>query len=209
MHQKKKTRHRIFAFLKDNTQKKFALYQWQVFVLYLQFQSFLCNSTAVTIFKVLYNNTHYPIKQQRLHVIYHEIKHSQASAGEVMFVQSSIAFVDSKRLFHLWRNAVECPVCGRTWQVITGSWIKNMDASSRKSLSFANVFIKLWIIRYLEKSNLHYTRGITLKRVTSDGTHFCGLAPGQQSSEETSQRWRQCVRFDWPGRIRTSDLPHR
>ena len=40
------------------------------------------------------------------------------------------------------------------------------------------------------KSNLHYTRGITPKRVTSGGAHLRGLAPGLHSSEETSQRWR-------------------
>ena len=28
------------------------------------------------------------------------------------------------------------------------------------------------------KSNLHYTRGITPKRVTSSGAHLCDLAPG-------------------------------
>ena len=40
------------------------------------------------------------------------------------------------------------------------------------------------------KSNLHYTRGITPKHVTSGGTHLCGLGPGQHSCEETSQRWQ-------------------
>ena len=40
------------------------------------------------------------------------------------------------------------------------------------------------------KSNLHYTRRNTPKRVTSCGAHLRGLAPGQYSSEETSQRWR-------------------
>ena len=40
------------------------------------------------------------------------------------------------------------------------------------------------------KSNLHYTRRITPKRVTSCGAHLRGLAPGLHSSEETSQRWR-------------------
>ena len=39
-------------------------------------------------------------------------------------------------------------------------------------------------------SNLHYTRAKTPKRVTSGGTHYCGLAPGQHSFEETSQRRR-------------------
>ena len=40
------------------------------------------------------------------------------------------------------------------------------------------------------KSNLHYTSGITPKRVTSGEAHLRGLAPGLHSSEETSQRWR-------------------
>ena len=35
------------------------------------------------------------------------------------------------------------------------------------------------------KSNLHYTRSITPKRVTSGGAHPRGLAPGQHSSEKT------------------------
>ena len=41
-----------------------------------------------------------------------------------------------------------------------------------------------------QKSNLHYTGGITSKRVTSGGAHLRCLAPGQRSSKETSQRWR-------------------
>ena len=41
-----------------------------------------------------------------------------------------------------------------------------------------------------KKSNLYYTRGVTPKRVTIGGIHLRGLAPGQHSSEETSQRWR-------------------
>ena len=41
-----------------------------------------------------------------------------------------------------------------------------------------------------KKSNLHYTRDITPKRVPSGGAHLRGLVPGQHSSEETSQRWR-------------------
>ena len=35
-------------------------------------------------------------------------------------------------------------------------------------------------------TNLHYTRGIMPKRVTSGGAQLRGLAPGQHSSEETS-----------------------
>ena len=57
------------------------------------------------------------------------------------------------------------------------------------------------------KSNLHYIRGITPKRVTSDGAHLRGLAPGQRSSEEMTQQRRHCVRFDRRG-IQTPDLPH-
>ena len=40
------------------------------------------------------------------------------------------------------------------------------------------------------KSNLHYARGVTPKRVASGGAHLRGLAPGLHSSEKTSQRWR-------------------
>ena len=40
------------------------------------------------------------------------------------------------------------------------------------------------------KSNLHYTRSITSKRVTSGGSHLRGLTPGLHSSKETSQRWQ-------------------
>ena len=46
------------------------------------------------------------------------------------------------------------------------------------------------IIKSNQKSNLHYTRRITPKRVTSCGAHLRGSAPGQHSSEESSQRWR-------------------
>ena len=40
------------------------------------------------------------------------------------------------------------------------------------------------------KPNLHYTRGITPKRVSSAGVHLRGLAPGQHSSEKMSQWWQ-------------------
>ena len=42
----------------------------------------------------------------------------------------------------------------------------------------------------VKKLKFHYTRGITTKRVTNAGVHLRGLAPGQHSSEETSQWWR-------------------
>ena len=41
-----------------------------------------------------------------------------------------------------------------------------------------------------QKSNRHYTRRITPKRVTSGGAYLRDLAPGLHSSEETSQQWR-------------------
>ena len=41
-----------------------------------------------------------------------------------------------------------------------------------------------------KKSNHHYTRGITPKRVTSGGVHLFSLAHGQHSYEETTQMWR-------------------
>ena len=45
----------------------------------------------------------------------------------------------------------------------------------------------------LKKSNLHYTRSITSKRVTSDRAGLRGLAAGRHSSEETSQLWQAVV----------------
>ena len=43
---------------------------------------------------------------------------------------------------------------------------------------------------HIPKSNLHYSHGITPKRVTSGGAQLCCLALGQHSSEEISQGWR-------------------
>ena len=40
------------------------------------------------------------------------------------------------------------------------------------------------------KSNLHCTRVIASKLVTSGDAHLCDLARGLHSSEETSQWWR-------------------
>ena len=60
----------------------------------------------------------------------------------------------------------------------------------------------------LQKSNLHCTRGITSKDVTSGGIHLRRLAPGQHSSEETSQRCRHCIRFDRPGNWTPEPPPH-
>ena len=42
----------------------------------------------------------------------------------------------------------------------------------------------------LKKSNHFYTRGIALKRATRGGAPLRGLAPGQHSIEESTQRWR-------------------
>ena len=41
-----------------------------------------------------------------------------------------------------------------------------------------------------QNQNLHYTRAITPKRVTSGGAHLRGLAPGLHSFEGLSERWR-------------------
>ena len=45
----------------------------------------------------------------------------------------------------------------------------------------------------MKKSNLHYIRGITPKRVTNGGAHLRGLALGQHRSKETWQWWRAVV----------------
>ena len=63
-------------------------------------------------------------------------------------------------------------------------------------------FFDALLVLKIIKSNLHYTDGITPKRVTSSGAHFRSLAPGQHSSEATSQhadifrreRLGQCIK---------------
>ena len=52
-----------------------------------------------------------------------------------------------------------------------------------------------------EKSNVHYSRCTTPKRVTTGGAHLRGLASQQHSYEKTPQR------RDQPGNC-TADLPH-
>ena len=62
-----------------------------------------------------------------------------------------------------------------------------------------------WAPHYHKISTLHHTRGVASKRVTSDGIHLRSLAPGQHSSEETSQRWRAVgVRFEPKIKLKTS-----
>ena len=53
------------------------------------------------------------------------------------------------------------------------------------------------------KSNLHYTRGITPKRVTSGGARLRALAPEQHSFRRNvtamASRWRHCADLTGPG----------
>ena len=71
--------------------------------------------------------------------------------------------------------------------------LKNYEKYLRKSQfqnsTTSNEFL-LTAASFKIKSNFHYTRRITPKRVTSCGAHLRGLVPGQHSSEESSQRWR-------------------
>ena len=62
-----------------------------------------------------------------------------------------------------------------------------------------------------KKSNPHYTRGITPKRVTIGGDNLRGFAPGQHDSKETSQRWRAVGHnvSDLTGEGIVSKVPHR
>ena len=50
-----------------------------------------------------------------------------------------------------------------------------------------------------QKSNLYYTRGISLKRVTTGGDHLSGLASGQtqlrRNIAAVARRLRHCARF--------------
>ena len=83
---------------------------------------------------------------------------------------------------------------------VCASMVTGYNASSEvKGDPLVPFFVSLlcWIGFYFIK-----TRDISQKRVTGGGIHLRDLAPGQTSSEETSQRWRgmgNTVRFDWPG----------
>ena len=55
-----------------------------------------------------------------------------------------------------------------------------------------NVLLATWLIFPLivkQKSNLHCTCCIMARRVTDSGVQLHGIAPGQHSFEELSQRW--------------------
>ena len=86
---------------------------------------------------------------------------------------------------------------------------KNLEFDSRvgpiqATTSFLRSVVceALTLLPTFKKSNLHYTRGTTPERATTGGTDLHGWAPGQHSSEKTSQSWRaviDTVRFNRPG----------
>ena len=49
---------------------------------------------------------------------------------------------------------------------------------------------EIYFVDFFSPSNLHYTGGITPKRVTSGGVRIRSLAPGRHNSKETWLRWR-------------------
>ena len=65
------------------------------------------------------------------------------------------------------------------------------------------------LLRYLKKSNLHYTHGITPKNATSSGAHIRCLAPGLYSFEgrNDGEPLVRLCQFDRP-RNQTPDLMH-
>ena len=61
-----------------------------------------------------------------------------------------------------------------------------------------------WLItNKKKKSNLHYTRGITPKRVTSGGIHLHGLAPGSMFRNGCIENFHFALRrCDWLEQLR-------
>ena len=75
------------------------------------------------------------------------------------------------------------------------------------------IFSKKHYFQNSWRTNFYHTRGITPHRATSGRAHLRGLAAGQYSSEETSQRLRAvadsaCVQYGWTGNW-SLDFPHR
>ena len=80
---------------------------------------------------------------------------------------------------------------------IIRSITNSMYSDLKCKLGHLSHFVTVLPFHALKKSNLHYIRGITPKRVTSGGIHLRGLASEQRSSEETMQR-RQTVGDTYP-----------
>ena len=87
-----------------------------------------------------------------------------------------------------------------TFSSLSSSWRGMSEEESQRTLEalekhemygLACDVVEQRVKEYAEvcQKNLHYTRGITPKHVTSGGIHLRDLASGQHSSEETSQRW--------------------
>ena len=76
--------------------------------------------------------------------------------------------------------------CARIFEVGLHATSRNSHAVNKTIPTFCKFFPVLT----KKKSTLHYTRGITPKRVTTGGVHLRDLALGQHNSEETTQQWR-------------------
>ena len=64
------------------------------------------------------------------------------------------------------------------------------------------IILETYIAQTMWRNENLYDRGrpTAAKRVTSSGIQLRDLAPGQHSSEETSQRWRHCSAQQWKSR---------
>ena len=92
---------------------------------------------------------------------------------------------------------MESTTCN-TWEVM-----KSNNATSRNRGSDTGPVVEI------QKKNLHYTRCISPKRVTSSGVHLMRLgntAPKKHRSDGES--FAHCVQFDRPWKL-TPDLPRR
>ena len=70
------------------------------------------------------------------------------------------------------------PNGGMTGADITVGWVVEGDTTITVSILQSLIESINYSTSTYQKSNLHYTRGTTLKRVTSGGPHLRGLALG-------------------------------
>ena len=102
------------------------------------------------------------------------------TSSTIAFTRAIISHVDSSLKVHLLKN-----IASVNYKKCCGIVPHVLIISSQEADPLTRVFF-----HKVKKLNLHYTRDITTKRLTSGGSHLRGLAPGQHRAEEISQSWR-------------------
>ena len=121
------------------------------------------------------NKDNYP---KTLHSTYHIIMH-------ISFIDTFDGFFEFFRFLYHTNTVVNICLHSLAQSFSVTDLINTIEIKHRADDELKEFKSDLHILQ----STLHYTRCIAPKRVTSAGIHLRGLAPGQHSYKETSQRW--------------------